>query len=89
VRRQGSWKPEAYVKAIDTAFANCFSYGLALGGGGNLLAVGAPAENGISLGNGGSQAQGSATSYAKAAHVHSRCGAVWSHYKASDAAPNN
>jgi hypothetical protein len=76
VRTGGAWSQQAYVKASNTGEGDRFGYSLALSDDGNTLAVGAIAEDSISTGMDGNQADNSAEQ-AGAAYVFVRSGTTW------------
>jgi hypothetical protein len=69
-----SWAQQAYVKASNTDDADAFGTALALAG--DTLAVGAPGEDGASVGVGGSQASEAAAG-SGAVYVFARAGTTW------------
>lgn len=74
VRNAGVWVQQAYVKASNNGMSDKFGHSVALSGDGNVMAVGAFAEDSGVVGN---QNDNSVTN-AGAAYVFTRTGATWS-----------
>lgn len=75
-----SWTQQAYIKASNTGGrddGDTFGYTIALSDDGGTLAVGAPSEDGSSIGNDGNQADNSAVG-AGAVYVFTRTAEKWS-----------
>ena len=88
VRNAGTWVQQAYVKASNAGMYDRFGLHVALSGDGNVMAVGAFAEDSGQLDN---QNDDSITN-AGAAYVFTRSGATWSqqaYLKASNVAAQN
>ncbi|MBK8170388.1 MAG: FG-GAP repeat protein [Sandaracinaceae bacterium] len=77
VRAGSVWTQQAYVKSSNTGAGDDFGTSIALSSDGNTLAIGAQGEKSNATGVGGGQADNSAT-FAGAAYVLTRVGAVWS-----------
>ncbi len=77
VRTGTAWSQQAYVKASNSELGDFFGSSLALSADGATLAVGAPSEDSIATGVGGSQLDNS-SSDSGAVYVFSRTGTVWS-----------
>lgn len=79
VRGDGNWTQQAYLKASNTlaGFGHQFGYSVSISG--NVIAVGAPEEDGGSSGVNGDQNDASITG-SGAAHVFVRHGTSWSHH---------
>lgn len=79
-----AWTQQAYVKASNTESGDNFGRAVALSGGGDTLAAGAPFEDGNASGGEGDNSAADSG----AAYVYTRSGAVWSpqqYVKASNA----
>jgi hypothetical protein len=76
-RTGATWSQQAYVKASNTGEGDNFGNSVALSGDGNMLAVGAPFEDGDATGVGGASNESAAD--AGAAYVYTRSGGAWSH----------
>jgi hypothetical protein len=79
IRAENIWSQQAYVKASNTGAGDLFGgfKQLALSADGNMLAVGASAEDSAAVGVDGDQADNSANE-AGAAYVFARAGDTWS-----------
>ena len=87
-RNGDTWSQQAYIKASNTSYHDCFGWSIALSFDGNTLAVGAQAETVLSTGINADQTNRAAYG-AGAAYVFTRNGATWSqqaYVKASNTA---
>ena len=75
-RSRGRWSQQAYIKASNADPSDQFGFGLALGGDGNTLAVGALSEAGGAQGINGNDDDNSAEE-AGAVYVYERTGRNW------------
>lgn len=75
-RAGGTWAQQAYAKASNTEARDRFGWAVALSGGGNTLAVGAPGEDSSATGIGGDEIDNS-VSGAGAVYVFTRVGSTW------------
>jgi hypothetical protein len=81
------WTKQAYIKAADVDDGDTFGRSIALSDDGNVLAVGAPLEDGGSTGINGDQSSESASG-SGAAYIFTRSGTAWSqetYFKAANA----
>jgi hypothetical protein len=76
IRSSGVWSQQAYVKASNTGSGDNFGASIALSADGNMLAVGAPGENGG--GTGVASAPNEGATDAGAVYVFIRSAGVWS-----------
>lgn len=91
-RTATTWAQEAYIKASNTRSGFGFGVSVSLSRAGDVLAVGAPGEDGVSRGVGGSQASSPYTGGSGAAYVFRRSGGTWrqeAYLKASNADPED
>jgi hypothetical protein len=85
-RSGATWSQQAYIKSFNSGGDDAFGSAVSLSGNGDLLAVGAPAEDGAGTGIDPGDNDGAADS--GAVYVYARTGAAWQaiHYvKASNA----
>lgn len=86
-----SWSQQSYIKGSNTGGGDAFGYSVAISADGNVLAVGADAEDSSATGVNGNQMDDSAT-LAGAAYVFVRGGSTWSqesYLKASNTEAND
>ena len=90
-RSADSWSQQAYVKASNSGLQHNFGFSVALSDDGDILAVGAPGENGDAVGINGEQDNDNASN-SGAAYLFSRSGGSWSqqaYVKASNTDPGD
>ena len=90
-RADDTWSQQAYLKASNTGFNDCFGTSVALAADGDTLAVGAFYEDSAATGVGGDQANNGAPE-SGAVYVFARSNTVWSqqaYIKASNTAGND
>lgn len=92
VRTATTWAQEAYIKPSNTRAGFLFGRSTSLSRAGDVLAVGAPGEDSISRGVGGSQTSSPYTDDSGAAYIFTRTGGTWrqeAYLKASNADPED
>ena len=77
-RSNGTWQQQAYVKASNTGEGDNFGSSVSVSQDGDLLAVGAPRENGAARGVNGEQINSPTLSSSGAAYVFKRSSGIWS-----------